>query len=190
LVAALPWLAAGLVALQRLAELRLARRNRARLLAQGGRELFGRHYPLIVLLHLAWLVSWPLEAFWRKGAGGAWWALWLGIFLLAQALRYWAIASLGHHWNTRIVVLPGVRIDPKGPFRWLAHPNYLAVALELASLPLVFGAWLSALGASLANALILSLVRIPAERRALAWAASQGDSLEPGGDCGKHILQR
>ncbi len=173
MVAALPWLAAGLVALQRLAELRLARRNRSRLLAQGGRELFSRHYRLIVLLHAGWLVAWPLEASWRGGDGGAWWPLWLGVFLLAQGLRYWAIVSLGRHWNTRIVVLPGRRLTPKGPYRWLPHPNYLAVALELASLPLVFGAWLSALGASLANALILLLLRIPAERRALVWAAGQ-----------------
>jgi methyltransferase len=88
----------------------------------------------------------------------------------AQGLRYWAIGSLGDRWNVRIIVLPGEPPVTRGPYRWLRHPNYLAVITEMACVPLIHGAWLSAIGFSLVNALLLS-VRIPAEEKALgeAW---------------------
>jgi methyltransferase len=154
------------VAVQRLAEQSLADRNRRWLLAQGGREYGAEHYPLFVILHGGWLAGWLAEGLLGDGPGGLWW-LWLTLFLAAQALRYWCIATLGRHWNTRIVVLPGVPLIRRGPYRFLRHPNYLAVAVELVCGPLVFGAWLTALAAGLANAWLLLAVRIPAEEAAI-----------------------
>jgi len=156
------------IGLQRLWELRLSRRNVDLLLAQGGREEGGAHYPLFFILHLGWLLAWPAEAFLRGPALSPLWPLWVLVFALAQALRYWAIRSLGPRWSTRIVVLPGREPVHRGPYRLMSHPNYLGVALELASVPLVFGAWLTMLLAGLANAGLLLGIRLPEERRALA----------------------
>src|SRR5690606_20225813 len=97
---------------------------------------------------------------------GIWWVF-LIVFAAAQILRVWALASLGRFWNTKILVLPGAKKVKKGPYRWLPHPNYIVVALEILSLPLIFGAWRTALVFTIANALLLLLVRIPAEEKAL-----------------------
>lgn len=153
-----------LVAVQRLAELAVARRNTARLLAQGAVEHGAGHYPLIVLLHAAWLVSLPMVV-----PVDRWPDPWLlGLFVLLQPLRVWAIASLGGRWTTRVIVLPGVLPVRSGPYRWLSHPNYLIVATEILLLPLAFGAWRHALAFSLLNAIVLLGIRIPCESRALS----------------------
>ena len=159
------WLAVailGFVTLQRLFELRLADRNSRQLLAEGAVE-FGRdHYAFIVALHMIWLA-----ALW-------WWApgqpidlVLLFLFALLQLGRVWAIATLGNRWTTRIIVKPGAPLIRTGPYRFLKHPNYFIVTLEIAVLPLVFGLWRIALVFSLLNAVILA-VRIRAENRALA----------------------
>lgn len=163
------WLVAvvAAVAVQRLAELVLAARNRRWLLGRGAREFGAGHYPLFVALHTGWLAGWLAEGLVRGGGPGAAWPLWLGLFLVAQGLRYWCIVSLGRRWNTRILVLPGVPPVRRGPYRVLRHPNYLAVTVELLCGPLIFGAWLTALAAGVANGLLLLAVRIPAEEAAL-----------------------
>ena len=158
---------AAFVAAQRLAELSLAAANRRRLLALGAREYGAGHYPLFIILHSGWLGGWLAEGMLR-GAPGAGWPVWVAFFIAAQLLRYWCIISLGRRWNTRILVLPGAPLVVRGPYRFIRHPNYLAVALELACAPLIFGAWVTALAASLANAWLLLRVRIPAEEAALA----------------------
>ncbi len=161
------WTLALLIALQRLMELRLARRNYHAAIKSGAREFGAAHYPAIVLLHCAWLVAWPCEALVRGPSLNRWWWLWLGLFLLAQALRYWVIATLGPFWNTRILVIRGAPRIHKGPYRLLNHPNYLVIALELFSAPMVFGAWITAVLATAINACLLLLVRIPVENKAL-----------------------
>src|SRR5690606_7812812 len=98
----------------------------------------------LVVLHAAWLCAWPLEAWLRGPRLSADAPIWLLLFVAAGALRYWAIASLGPQWNTRILVLPGARPVLRGPYRCMAHPNYLAVVLELAALPLAFDATITA----------------------------------------------
>ncbi|HEX5760537.1 MAG TPA: isoprenylcysteine carboxylmethyltransferase family protein [Thermoanaerobaculia bacterium] len=159
------------VALTRLVELTVAERNRRRLMARGAVEAGAGHYPWMVALHAAWLAAAPAEV----------WLLdrpflpvlaypMLALFLLATALRWWVIAALGERWTTRILVLPEAPLVTGGPYRFLRHPNYLAVVLELAALPLVHTAWLTALLASAANAALLA-VRIPVEERALAGAS-------------------
>lgn len=141
-----------LVAAQRLVELVIARRNTARLLAQGAIEHGRGHYPLIVLLHAAWLVTLPIVV-----QADRWPDPWLlGLFVLLQPLRAWVIASLGGRWTTRVIVPLAVPPVRRGPYRWLRHPNYWIVAAEIALLPLAFGAWPHALLFSLLNGAMLA----------------------------------
>lgn len=160
------WLALGFVAVQRLLELRLARQNLEWALARGAKEYGRAHYPLFFVLHVGWMLGWVLEGNLRHSVSSVWW-LWLCVFILAQGLRYWAISSLGRYWNTRILIIPGGERQLKGPYRFIPHPNYVAVALELLSLPLIFNAWITALVASVLNAALLLFIRIPAEEKAL-----------------------
>jgi methyltransferase len=160
------------VGLERLGELVLSRRNAARAFARGAVEVGTRHYRVMTVLHTLFLgcalaEPWVLG---RAAPGASSW-LFLVLVVLAQSLRYWAIATLGDRWNTRIIVLPGAEPVTNGPYRYVKHPNYLAVMVELAALPLVHGAWLTALVFSLANALLL-VVRIRSEEAALGprWA--------------------
>ena len=157
-------LAVGLVALQRLLELRLSRRNERLLRARGAVERGEGHYPLMVALHLSWLLSTLVEGILR---GATLWPLPLALFLLVQPLRYWAILTLGEHWNTKILVVPGAELVRRGPYRYLKHPNYLVVVAEILTFPLIFGAWITALVFSVLNAALL-YVRIKEENRALA----------------------
>ena len=157
----------GLVAIQRLLELRLSRRHERILRARGAVERGREHYPLIVALHVLWLLSTLVESLLR---GPVLWPVPLALFLLVQPLRYWAILSLGENWNTRILVVPGAQLVRRGPYRYLKHPNYVVVAVEIATFPLIFGAWITALVFSVLNAVLLS-VRIREENRALAELA-------------------
>ena len=157
----------ALVALQRLAELRLSRAHAGKAFARGGIEHGRTHFPAMAALHAAFLASCALETvLLRRPFPSALGWIALGVFLFAQVLRYWAIASLGERWNVRIIVIPGEPLVRRGPYRFLRHPNYLAVALEIASLPLVHGAFLTALVFSVANAALLR-VRIRVEESAL-----------------------
>ena len=152
-----------LLALARVLELRIARRNTRRLMAEGAVEAGQAHYPLIVALHAAWLASLALLV--PPDRTPSW--PWLIFFLLLQPLRLWVIASLGRFWTTRVVSLPGAPLVRRGPFRYLRHPNYLIVELELISLPLAFGAPWIAFFFGLANALLIGW-RIRIEDQLLA----------------------
>ena len=153
----------GLVAAMRLGELAYSARNARALKARGAVELGASHYPLIVALHAAWLVA--LVAFVPWNAAVQW--LWLGLFLALQIMRVWTIASLGRLWTARVYSLPDAPLVQRGPYRFVAHPNYLIVAGEIAVLPLVFGAWRIALIFSILNAALLAW-RIRIEERGLA----------------------
>jgi methyltransferase len=150
------------VTLQRLGELVLARRNTARLLAREAYEVAPGHYPLIVLLHAAWL----LGLWWLAFDAPVSWS-WLAAFVVLQGLRVWVLLTLGERWTTRIIVLPGAPLVSGGPYRLLSHPNYAVVVAEIAVLPLVFGLTSYALVFSLLNAIVLA-IRIRAENAALA----------------------
>ncbi len=151
-----------LVAIQRLAELIYSRRNTARLMARGAREYGAAHYPLVVTLHAAWLVSIFVAA------ADATLNLWLiAVFVAIQAARIWILATLREHWTTRVIVLPGAPLVRRGAYRYLDHPNYLVVTVEIAVLPLAFGLWQLAVVFSILNAAILTF-RIRVENAALA----------------------
>jgi methyltransferase len=157
------WLV-GFLAAQRLAELGFAKRNTVRLCALGGVEFGAAHYPLIIALHSLWLLG-----LWSFGHDRAVAPVWLLAFIVLQMGRVWVIASLGSRWTTRVIVLPGAPPVTRGPYRWLRHPNYVVVALEIAVVPLALGLPQFALAFSLANAAMLVL-RVRVENTALAWA--------------------
>jgi methyltransferase len=166
------FLAVALVALQRLLELALSRRHERLLLARGAVERGKEHYPLMVTLHVLWLLSTLVEGLLRGPELPTLWPVPLALFLLVQPLRYWAILSLGDYWNTRILVVPGAELVRRGPYRYFRHPNYVVVVVEIAAFPLIFGAWVTALVFSILNAALL-YVRIKEENRALAESAGQ-----------------
>ena len=151
----------ALVTLQRLGELWLSNRNMKRLLAEGAREHAPGHYPLIVAVHVLWLV-----ALWWLAPGRPVNTLWLALFVLIELARIWVLVSLGRRWTTRIIVLADAPLVRRGPYRFLNHPNYAVVIAEIAVLPLVFGLWLVALAFSALNAVLLT-IRIREENRAL-----------------------
>jgi methyltransferase len=155
-----------LVALQRLLELRYSRRNERRLRMKGAVERGAGHYPVMVGIHALWLVSTLVEGLLRGPETPWWWPVPLAAFLVVQPLRYWAILSLGEGWNVRVLVVPGRRLVRSGPYRYFTHPNYVVVVVEVLALPLIFGAWVTALVFSVLNAAFL-FVRIREEERAL-----------------------
>ena len=153
----------ALVAIERLAELWYAQRNTRALLAEGGVEVGGSHYPLMVALHAAWLVAIvaavPADASISVPL--------LVLFVVLQGFRAWVLLSLGRFWTTRVITVPGAPLVRRGPYRFLRHPNYVVVAAEIAVLPLAFGAWVVAIVFSALNGALLAW-RISVEDQALA----------------------
>lgn len=152
----------ALVTLQRAAELVVSSRNTSQLRARGAFEVAPRHYPFVVAVHAAWLIS-----LWLFGRDQPLNAVALLLYIALQGLRLWVMWTLGARWTTRIIILPGEPLVAAGPYRLLPHPNYAVVAGEIAILPLALGLpWLAALFTVL-NATVL-FIRIRAENRALA----------------------
>ncbi len=149
------------VTVQRMVELVLARHNTQRLMARGAFEAAPEHYPLIVLLHAAWLIGLWVLAPTREAN-----PLLVVVYVLLQAGRLWVLATLGERWTTRIIVLPGAPLVRAGPYRFVSHPNYWVVSGEILVLPLVFGLAVYALVFTVLNAALL-FVRIRAEEKAL-----------------------
>jgi len=158
----------GTVAGERVAELVVSRRTLFWSRERGGVEFGARHYPVMVALHTGLLVGCLVEPITlrRRFIGRLGWPM-LAVVLAAQGLRWWCIATLGRQWNTRVVVVPGAARIAKGPYRFLPHPNYVAVVAEGVALPLVHSAWVTALVFSVFNAALLR-TRIRVENAALA----------------------
>ncbi|MFD5817006.1 isoprenylcysteine carboxyl methyltransferase family protein [Streptomyces sp. NPDC127038] len=165
------------VAAERVGELAVARRNERRSRACGAIEAGRGHYPAMVALHTALLLGCAAEV--RLGdrpfLPALGWTM-LAVLLGAQALRWWCITTLGFRWNTRVIVVPGLPLVARGPYRFLRHPNYVAVVAEGLALPLVHTAWITALLFTLADAVLLT-VRVRCENRALAGATPPYESV-------------
>jgi len=146
------WWILAAVALLRVVELIYAARNTRRLLAHGAIEIAREQYPWFIALHATWLAA----MFFFIPATAAPNLYPLAIFVLAQAARVWIIASLGPYWTTRVITLPGAPLVRRGPYAFMRHPNYAIVCIELAALPLAFGAWQIALIFTVANAALLA----------------------------------
>jgi methyltransferase len=160
----------ALIGGERLFEVILSQRNARRAFARGAVEVKQRHYTFMVAFHALFLLSCAAESLLcqRSFPPALAWAA-LGITICAQALRYTAVWTLGDRWNTKIIVVPGERPITRGVYRWLRHPNYLAIVLEIAAIPMIRGAWITALVFSLLDLPLLA-VRISVEETALGEA--------------------
>jgi methyltransferase len=159
---------------QRLAELYFARRNEARLLAAGGIEYGGSHFPLMIGFHTVWMAG-----LWALGYSRPIQPLFLALFVLLQVARYWVLSTLGRRWTIRVIVVPGEKLVARGPYRFLRHPNYAVVAGEVAIAPLALGMPIFALVFTIFNAAVLA-VRIRVENAALAVANRTPCPVPPG----------
>jgi methyltransferase len=164
-----------IVVIQRLGELIIARMNRKWAEEQGGFEVGKEHYPFIVFIHILFFGGILLEVGVLGATFPTWWWCPFTLFLLAQGLRLWCIKSLGRYWNTRIIIIPSHPPQVKGPYRYLRHPNYLVVFIELLTFPLVYGAWITSIVVSILNMCVLFFFRIPTEERALMETTSYGE---------------
>jgi methyltransferase len=164
-----------IVASQRIIELLIAKRHEHILKGRGAYEVGEDHYKWIVLLHVLFFIVMIMEVllFHKRPAPWFWGPLLL--FLLAQCVRVWAMRSLGIFWNTKIIVLKGAEVVIKGPYKYVRHPNYLIVATEILTLPLIFQAFFTAIVFTLLNSIMILGVRIPDEERALLEATNYHD---------------
>jgi methyltransferase len=169
------WLFTGLVVLvglERLAELVVSKRHAAWAFSRDGVERGQGHYPFMVLLHTGLLFGAVAEVWLadRPFVPALGWFM-LAVVVLSQGLRWWCIATLGNQWNTRVIVVPGLPLVRRGPYRLVPHPNYVAVVAEGLALPLVHTAWVTALVFTVANAALLA-ERIRVENQALRELAA------------------
>ncbi len=151
---------------QRVTELFIAKRNEEWMRNRGGVEHGNEHYPYIVGLHVLFLLSFFAEVkVFQRELSELWYVL-VPILFLTQLMRYWAVISLGNYWNTKILIVPNDVVVSRGPYKFLKHPNYIVVAVEILLLPLLFHAYITALLFTILNAIMMT-VRIPAEEQAL-----------------------
>ena len=164
------WTLLAVIAVERVAELVVSQRHAAALLRRGGVEYGAGHFPVMVALHVGLLAGCVIEplALHRPFIPALAWPM-LALVVAANALRWWCIATLGQRWTARVIVIPGLPLVRSGPYRWFAHPNYVAVVVEGAALPLVGSAWITAITFTVLNAALLT-VRLRCETRALAMA--------------------
>ncbi|HLR10088.1 MAG TPA: isoprenylcysteine carboxylmethyltransferase family protein [Sporosarcina sp.] len=161
-----------IVILQRLIELWIAQKNERWILQQGGYEVGAKHYPFMLVLHSSFFLFLLLEILYIKRTLSAYWGILFICFLCVQLVRVWCLFSLGRFWNTKILVLPSAQRVSKGPYKFIRHPNYVIVTIELLVLPLLLNAYYTAIIFSILNLWMLS-VRIPIEEKALIDAEQQ-----------------
>jgi methyltransferase len=160
------------ITLERLAELVVSQRHATELLRRGGVEYGQRHFPVMVVLHLALLIGcWVEPIVCHRDFVPALGYSMIALVVAANVLRWWCISTLGTRWSARVIVLPGLPLVDTGPYRWFSHPNYVAVVIEGAALPLAGSAWITAVTFTVLNAALLT-VRLRCETRALAAASA------------------
>jgi len=159
--------------LQRIGELFLAKRNERIIKAAGGIEFDKKGYKYVVMMHIVFFLSLASEKLVRDTMLSPMWFLFLSLFICAQILRYWAIVSLGKFWNTKIFVVPNVPHVTRGPYRFMHHPNYLAVVIEIVSIPSMFSCYVTAMVFTIVNFFLL-MRRVRIENRALGFGQQKG----------------
>lgn len=161
----------AVITVERVAELVVSQRHATELLRRGGIEYGQRHFPVMVVLHVALLIGCFAEPILlhREFIPALGYSM-IAVVVAANVLRWWCITTLGVRWSARVIVLPGLPLVDTGPYRWFSHPNYVAVVIEGAALPLAGSAWITAVTFTVLNAALLT-VRLRCETRALATAA-------------------
>lgn len=154
------------VIIQRIVELIIARRNESIMISKGAYEVGKEHYPYMITLHTFFFISLIFEVSYFHLSPSVLFPILFFFFLIVQCLRIWCLYSLGHFWNTKIIILPGANVVKKGPYKLFRHPNYVVVCTEIVLLPLMFEAYFTAIIFTLLNFAMLS-VRIPIEEKAL-----------------------
>ncbi|GAC1660730.1 MAG: isoprenylcysteine carboxyl methyltransferase family protein [Candidatus Acidiferrum sp.] len=155
------------IALLRIWEMRISKRNQLRLIAQGAVKAPQPKFRWVVLVHLVVLLGSALEVLFLHRpfipvlAGAM-----IALFLLSNALRLWVILAMGQHWNVQVVDSTRLGVITGGPFRFVRHPNYAAIFVEMIALPLIHTAWITALVCSAGYAIAIGQ-RIVAEERVL-----------------------
>ena len=165
------WIFLLFVILQRIVELVIAKRNERIVRGKGAIEFDRNGYKIIVAMHVAFFISLVLEKIFLERRLNSLWIFFTILFVLAQFLRYWAISSLGVYWNTRVLVVPNSKLVTSGPYKYLRHPNYIAVITEIAVIPLIFSCYITAAVFSALN-LILLRRRVRIEEEALQQAST------------------
>lgn len=165
------WIFLAVLIVQRIFELLLAKRNERVVRAKGAIEYDKKGYKAIVLMHIFFFISLISEYIFLDKTINHFWAPLLILFLIAQILRYWAISTLGYNWNTKILVTPNTSPMRDGPYKYMNHPNYLAVVIEIAAVPLIFSCYITSVIFSVLNLLLLKR-RIHIEEKALSTANS------------------
>ncbi|MFP7230483.1 isoprenylcysteine carboxyl methyltransferase family protein [Bacillus subtilis] len=160
------WLLIAILIAQRAAEMAVARQNEQKVKKQGAIEFGENHYPYIIIMHILFFLSLIAEVLLLNKQPSSWWIGIAATILIVQAVRYWALCSLGTYWNTKILVVPGAELVKKGPYRWMKHPNYTVVILEILLIPLLYQAYVTMSLFSVLNAALLT-IRIRAEDKAL-----------------------
>ena len=160
------WALIIILAVQRISELVVARRNERIARSRGAREYDPGGYKVIVLMHFSFFIVFIAEYYLLSRILNPLWPLLVAILALTEILRYWALWSLGTYWNTKILVVPGTKLVSKGPYKYIKHPNYLAVVLEIAVVPLIFSCFITSVLYTVLNLLVLRR-RIRIEEKAL-----------------------
>ncbi|WP_026563866.1 isoprenylcysteine carboxyl methyltransferase family protein [Bacillus sp. UNC41MFS5] len=156
----------GFIVLQRMVELRIAKRNEKWMKNQGAIEFGKKHYRFMVLMHVLFFFCLIAEKVFGNRELSYFWPILLSVFLVTQIMRIWVIISLGRYWNTKIIVLRDANVIKKGPYLYIRHPNYFVVAIELVVVPLLFNCYITACLFTILNGIIL-MIRIPEEEKAL-----------------------
>lgn len=160
------WLLIAILIAQRAAEMAVARQNEQKVKKQGAIEFGESHYPYIIIMHILFFLSLIAEVLLMNKQPSSWWIGIAAAILIVQAVRYWALCSLGAYWNTKILVVPGAELVKKGPYKWMKHPNYTVCILEILLIPLLYQAYVTMCLFSIVNAVLLT-VRIRTEDKAL-----------------------
>lgn len=155
-----------LIIIQRVIELRIAKRNERQLKKNGAIEFGTEHYLWMILLHTGFFTVLIIEVITLDRELSTFWILWLTLFVIAQVGRMWVIQTLGKYWNTKIIVIPNSEVIVKGPYKYVKHPNYVIVATEIIVISLLFNAYITAVIFTLLNAWMMK-IRIPLEEQAL-----------------------
>lgn len=161
------WVILIFIILQRLVELKIAKRNEKWMKARGGIERGAKHYKWFILVHSLFFISICLEVIIRDVSNVKLNYVLFTIFMITQVLRIWCIRSLGEFWNTKIIISPEFSLVKSGPYKYVKHPNYIIVGIELFVVPLLFGAYITSIVFPLLHIILLT-IRIPFEERALA----------------------